>query len=81
MSHYSDIGFEIENSKDVIKLFNNIVSNQNIDRWEYFLNDDITLTIFNIRNIRYIAKLNNKTHQIISLSLGHDNLNVSEWNL
>ena len=78
MSHYSDIGFEIENSKDVIKLFNNIISNQNINRLEYFLNDDIILTIFNIRDIRYIAKLNNKTHQIISLSLVHDNLNVSE---
>ena len=78
MSHYSDIGFEIENSKDIIKLFNNIISNQNIDRLEYFINDDITLTIFNIRDIRYIAKINNKTHQILSLSLGHDNLNVSE---
>jgi len=78
MSHYSDIGFEIKNSKDVIKLFNNIISNQNVNRLEYYLNDDITLTIFNIRDIRYIAKLNNKTHQILSLGLGHNNLNISE---
>lgn len=28
MSHYTDIGFKVENKKDVIDLFNSIISNK-----------------------------------------------------
>lgn len=85
MSHYSDIGFIINSEEDVIELFNKIKTNKEYPPmiWELDINEEkeVILAMHKIGDIRYFAKLDNKNSQIIELSMGHHNENVTKMDI
>lgn len=85
MSHYTDIGFKINSNKDVIDIFNQIISNKNYPQQVWSVSstekDNIVLTMQNVGNICYFAKLDNKKKSILEIGLSHNNENISKMEI
>lgn len=85
MNHYSDIGFIVEESKDITAIFDNIMTKKHgsFKTWDLskhrFLNKNkIVYYIFSLGEIRYCLKLDEKHHKVLNLSLGHNNEKITE---
>ena len=85
MSHYTDIGFKINSNKDVIDIFNQIISNKNYPQQVWRVSstekDDIVLTMQKVGEIRYFAKLDNKKKSVLEIGLLHNNENISKMEI
>lgn len=82
MSHYSDIGFKITTSKELVDLFNNINSDETIKRgsWDLDSEGNIQYMMYYFGEIRYSAQLDVINGQILRLGLGHNNEKISKAN-
>ena len=85
MSHYTDIGFKINSNKDVIDIFNQIISNKNYPQQVWSVSstekDNIVLTMQKVGEIRYFAKLDNKKKSVLEIGLSHNNENISKMKI
>lgn len=85
MSHYSDIGFRIKTNEELINLFNKIKTNKEYPPmiWDLEMSEEkeVILAMHKLGDIRYFAKLDNKNSQIIELSMGHYNENVTKMDI
>ena len=85
MSHYTDIGFKINSNKDVIDIFNQIISNQNYPQHVWSIpstkKEDIILSMQNLGEIRYFAKLDKQKNAILEIGLAHNNESISKLEL
>lgn len=85
MSHYSDIGFKIETNEELIELFNKIKTNKEYPPmiWDIEMSEEkeVILAMHKLGDIRYFAKLDNKNSEVIELSLGHHNENVTKMDI
>jgi hypothetical protein len=75
MSHYTDIGFKVDDAKGVMDLFNEINSNEDIKRgtWDLDEEGNLVYVMYYIGNVRYNVELDLQNDQVNRICLGHDN--------
>lgn len=82
MSHYTDIGFKIDNNDDIVDLFNQINTNKNYNQMVWDIqspkDEGIILTLNKLGEIRYFSKLDKKNDEILDIGLAHNNENISK---
>lgn len=85
MKHYSNIGFDINNQKDEEDLFNDIYEDSDYPKlvWDVKNTDNknILLSMQSIGEIRYFAKIDDDTHEIMALTTTHNNNNITKMNI
>ena len=84
MTHYTDIGFfDINSVADVDALYNKIHKTQQAMIWDVISDVDKTkhLYMFKIGEIRFFAKLDVEKGFICSLSLAHNNENITKMDI